>query len=295
MDIRLLTSFTAVVDAGTVSQAATDLMITQPALTRQIQQLERLAGIALFTRHKGRLDLTPAGRTFLDAARLVVNSMQAAQSVATALAAGRLSHVRVAAPTTTLTDVLAPFLSELAPDDPLITVHDATYGSAMRSLRSEVDLAVVTAPPLRHLHSRRVAVLPIWAYVPAGHELSDSAEVSVAQLAAYKLVVMDNSTRARQLLDECLIQAGVAAAEVIECRNPHVAQALAAAGRGVAVLSDDPRFGLHGTRIATAQGPLTLTLHAGWDPNHHAAAELGELADRLASFCATRYTENIGA
>ncbi len=295
MDIRLLTSFTAVVDAGTISQAAAELMITQPALTRQIQQLERLAGIALFTRHKGRLELTPAGHTFLDAARVVVTSVRAAQAVATSLAAGRLAHVRVAAPTTTLTDVLAPFLAELAPEDPLITVQDATYRSAIASLRTEVDLAVVTAPPPRHLHSRQVAVLPIWAQVPVGHELSGSAELSVAQLALHKLVVMDSSTRARQLVDECLIQAGVAAPEIIECRNPHVAQALAAAGRGVAVLSDDPRFGLHGIPIATAQGPLTLTLHAGWDPQHHAAAELGELADRLAIFCASRYPEGIVA
>ncbi|MFC7363250.1 LysR family transcriptional regulator [Nocardioides astragali] len=289
MDLRLLNSFTTVVAVGTVSKAAAELMITQPALTRQIQQLERQLGFELFVRHKGRLELSAAGLKFVDAARTVLASAEAARSVADSLAAGRLARVRMAAPTTTLTDVLAPFLAELLTDDPLITVEEATYATAVTGLRSGVDLAVFTAPPPRFLHSRRVAVLPIWAYVHPGHPMASSGRVSVPELAAHRLIVLEGTARARQLLDESLVQHGVAAADLIECRNPQVAQALAAARRGVAVLSDDARFGLTGLPISTPQGALTLTLHAGWDPQHHAAGTLDDLARRLRAFCATRY------
>jgi DNA-binding transcriptional LysR family regulator len=289
MDLRLLKTFTAVVDAGTISLAADELMISQPALTRQIQQLERQAGVQLFLRHKGRLDLSPAGHKFVDAARSVLSSAEAAKALADSLAAGRITRLRMVAPTTTLTDVLAPFLAEAPPDDPLITVEEATYPAALAGLMSGIDLAILTAPPPHRLRTMRVAVLPLWAYVHSNHRLALSDEVSVTELARHRLITLDGTARARQLLDESLVQAGVSAPEIIECRNPHVAQALAAADRGVAVLSDDSRFGLHGLRVTTPRGPLTLTLHAGWDPRHHAAEELKRLVERLASFCSHRY------
>ena len=103
--------------------------------------------------------------------------------------------------------------------------------------------------------------------------------------------VAEAELAARLLLDEGLVAAGVAAPELLECSNPQVAQALAAAGRGVAVLSDDPRFDLVPLRIRTADGDLTLTLHAAWDGRHHAAGELARLADRLAAFCEQRYAD----
>ena len=71
------------------------------------------------------------------------------------------------------------------------------------------------------------------------------------RLAASRLLVLDPSARSRRLLDESLVEAGVAARELLECSNPQVAQALAAAGRGVAVLSDDPRFDLVPLRVRT--------------------------------------------
>lgn len=299
VDLRSLRTFQTVAATGSVSAAAGILRVSQPALSRQIQALERELGLALFLRRKRRLELTAAGRTFLEAAAGVLASAEAAGTLAAALAAGRISTVRMAAPTTTLTDVLAPFLAELRPEDPLITVEEASYAAAVESLRTGLDLAVLTAPPPRGLSAHRVAVLPVWAYVAATHPWAQRAEVSVAELAEQRLIVLDPTAGARRLLDEALLEEGLAeqrpaeqgpaGGDVIECRNPQVAQALAAAGRGVAVLSDDPRFGLHPLGIRTARGPLTLTLHAGWDPQHHAAPQLEQLAVRLREFCAARY------
>ena len=289
VDLRLLTTFRAIAELGSVSAASRQLVVGQPALTRQLQQLERQVGLALFAREGGRLVLTPGGGRFLAAAREVLEAADTARSLASSLAAGRLDRVRAAAPTTTLTDVLAPFLATLAPDDPLITVEEAHSAEAVGGLRSRYDLALVTAPPPHHLRSERIAVLPVWAHVPPGHPLAQHDEVPVTQLAASRLLVLSPAARSRRLLDESLVEAGVAAHELLECSNPQVAQALAAAGRGVAVLSDDPRFDLVPLRIRTSDGHLRLTLHAAWDARHHAADELAALAGRLRDFCARRY------
>ena len=289
VDLRLLSTFRTVAELGSVSAASRRTLVGQPALTRQLQQLERQVGLALFAREGGRLVLTPGGRRFLDAAVEVLETAETARSLARSLAAGRLDRVRAAAPTTTLTDVLAPFLATLAPDDPLITVEEAHAAEAVAGLRSRYDLALVTAPPPAALRSQQVAVLPVWAHVAPGHPLATGDEVPVAELAGHRLLVLGPTARSRQVLDAGLVEAGVAPQELLECSNPQVAQALAAAGRGVAVLSDDPRFDLVPLRVRTAGGALTLTLHAAWDGRHHAADELAGLAGRLRRFCAERY------
>ena len=289
MDLRLLTSFATVVTTGSVSAAADELHITQPALSRQLQQLERELDLALFRRDRRRLVLTAAGQSFLVAAQGVLSEAAAAENLASMLAAGRVERIRAMAPTTTLTDVFAPFLATLDEDDPLITVEEATYADAIHALQSRADLAVVTAPPPRALGSRRVARLPVWAYVSASHPLAGRASVTVAELAEDRIITLGSNARPRQLLEEALIEEGVSAREVVECSNPQVAQALAAAGRGVALVSDDPRFDLRQLLVETGGGALTLTLYAAWNRDHHAAATLERLADRLVDFCEARY------
>lgn len=289
MDLRLLRSFRSVVDAGTVSAAASRLHVSQPALSRQLQQLERHVGVRLFERDRGRLIPTPAGLAFLEAADNVLTAAENARSLADALAAGHLKRVRMAAPTTTLTDVIAPFLAELSTSDPLITVTEATYAEALAGLRSDRDLAVITAPPPKQLSGLVLASLPVWAYVRAGHRLADRQSLTLDDLAREPLVLLSQQFRARAIIDEALTSAGLSPEEVIECEHPQVAQALAAGGRGVAVLSDDPRFGLIPLRILTGSAHLQLSLHAAWNRHHHAAPQLGALAERLAMFCQQRY------
>ena len=77
MDLRLLTTFSTVAELGSVSAAAQALHVTQPALSRQVQQLERQLGVSLFHRHHRRLSLTAAGHTYLAAVREVLTSGKA--------------------------------------------------------------------------------------------------------------------------------------------------------------------------------------------------------------------------
>jgi DNA-binding transcriptional LysR family regulator len=113
-------------------------------------------------------------------------------------------------------------------------------------------------------------------------------------VARRPLVVLTPDFRPRQLLDEAAEAAGVAWEELIECANAQVAQALAAAGRGVAVVSDDPRFDLVPLRIVAPAGAVVIRLYAGWDPHHHAAALLSDFARRLSDFVVDRY-DAVGA
>jgi DNA-binding transcriptional LysR family regulator len=293
MELRTLGYFVAVAETGSVSAAAEVVHVTQPAISRQIRQLETELGVELFARTAGRLQLSAAGRQFLPHAQDVLRRADGARNAARSYAAGRLERITIAAPTTTLTDVIAPFLATLGPDDPMPTVIESDPREAYDALRHGADLAIATEPPPARLASAALAVLPVWAYVRADHEWHDRSSVRLKELATETVLALTPAFKPRQILDRAMERAKVSPGPVVDCSNPQVAQALAAAGRGAAVVSDDPRFGLHPLEIVGRDGPLRIELFAAWEPSHHAAATLDELATRLREFCVERYGADV--
>lgn len=289
MELRTLNYFVAVVDTGSVSAAATALRITQPAVSRQIRQLERELGIELFTRRAGRVVLSAAGRSFLPHAKEVLQRADSARMAARSLAAGRLEHVKIAAPTTTLTDVITPFLATLLPEDPMPAVFESDSADALAALRHDTDLAIVTERPGKEFSSTPVAVLPVWAYVRKDHPWAERASVSLNELADEPLLVLTRAFRPRLIIENACGRERLTSLNMIECCDPQVALALAAAGRGIPLVSDDPRFELHPLGIDHDDARLHIELFAVWDPAHHAAASLRLLVDRLRAFCIARY------
>ena len=88
MELRHLRYFVAVAEAGSLTVAAEQRLHTsQPSLSRQIRDLESELGAQLLTRRARGIELTPAGRTFFDHARLVLSQVDAASE-----AARRVAH-----------------------------------------------------------------------------------------------------------------------------------------------------------------------------------------------------------
>src|SRR5713226_8290734 len=88
MELRHLRYFVAVAEAGSLTVAAEQRLHTsQPSLSRQIRDLEDEVGARLMTRRARGIELTPAGRAFLDHARAVLSQVEAATE-----AARRVAH-----------------------------------------------------------------------------------------------------------------------------------------------------------------------------------------------------------
>src|SRR5271154_6768018 len=87
MELRHLRYFIAVAEAGSLTVAAQRMLHTsQPSLSRQIRDLEDEVGVPLLTRKARGSELTPAGRAFLDHARLVLSQVDAAIEAARRIA-----------------------------------------------------------------------------------------------------------------------------------------------------------------------------------------------------------------
>ncbi|HWS37462.1 MAG TPA: LysR substrate-binding domain-containing protein, partial [Actinoplanes sp.] len=148
-------------------------------------------------------------------------------------------------------------------------------------------LAIGTIPASAPFREMPLAVLPVWAYVAAGHPWAAAGSVALDDLLDEPLILLPPAFTARQALNAVL--SDKAYESPIEAANGTVAQALAAAGRGIAIASDDPRFGLIPLAIDLGDRHLSIRLRAVWDSRHPAAVTIARFADRLGHFIRDRY------
>lgn len=293
MELRTVRYFVAIAEAGSVTAAAAAMHLSQPSMSRQVRDLERELGIELFSRGDGRLRLSAAGRDFLPVAQRLLAQADAVADTARAIAAGRLQRLTIAAPGTTLTDVIAPFLATLTLDDPMPAVWEEVPTSVYAALSRGADLAIGTTPPPPPLAGMPLADLPVWAYVPASHDWSRRDAVGLDVLVTQALLVQTREFHPRRALDQAVGAARLAYGQLHEFVRAEVAQAVAASGRGVAVVSDDARFALRPLQIEGPHGTLRVHLYAAWEPTHHGAPAIRDIASRLAAFCVQRYGEQV--
>jgi len=293
LELRLLRYFLAVVDEGSVTRASARVAVAQPSLSRQLRGLEAELGVTLFDRSARALRLSPAGDAFLPMARDLVARADRAVATMALLGAERIVPLTLVAPETTVADVIAPFVAARGAVAPAIDVREALPASVFDLVRDgAADLGVSSGAAPATLSVRPVASFPIWAYVPPDHRWAGRARVRIADLVTEPLIVLGPSHGTRRLLDAAVAAGGWHYRVAAETNVPQVAQALAAGGRGVAVVSDDPRYGLVPVGIAARGGPggvLRIPLVAAWDPSHYASAAIEALVASLAAYAAERY------
>lgn len=292
MELRHLRYFVAAAEAGSITGAAHEVRVAQPSLSRQLRQLEEDVGEQLFDRSGRSARLTPAGEMFLPLARDLVGRADRAAALIQGLAAPDQVTLRMVAPETTVADVIAPFLARLPADAPMIDVREALPSRVHAEVLSgAADVGVTSVPPSRAVSSRLLVHFPVWAYVRSGHRWARRRTISIDELARERLLVLGSDHGTRRQLDAAMSDAGLSYGVAAETNVPQVAQALAAAGRGVAVVSDDSRYGLHRVRIRRSDGPLELRvpLFAAWDPSHYASAVIMAAVEDLAAYAQEHY------
>lgn len=165
MDERLLTAFLTVAETRNVSVAARQLNITQPALSRQLQKLQRHLKVELLQSHHSGVGLTAAGEEFLPVAQSVVDEIRKAEAFARMLSIGRFSEITFAAPGTTLIDVVIPFVATLDSSELHSHVIETPLGTSLEQAVNTADLVIMPSAPPKEFASIALVELPVWAYV----------------------------------------------------------------------------------------------------------------------------------
>lgn len=292
MEIRLLRYFIAVSEHGTVHAAAEAVHVAQPSLSRQIRRLEQDLGFALFDREPRGVTLTAAGRAFLPVAKDLLTRSARATSTARSIAQGLGDALTVASANTTVTDILAPFVVAQGADGPISNAIEALPEHVYSVFaRGDADFAVGTRIPPAEFRSRVIGHAYLWAQVHPSHPLADSHGIPLARLVEEPLIVMSRAHGVRQMFDNAVSRAGLSYTPATETESSSLALALAAADRGICVLSDDSRYGLRTVPITAPDGDLVITLYGVWDDKHFARSRIERCLDDLSDFVAELYPQ----
>lgn len=296
MDYRRLTYFLAVVDAGTVTAAAEELRIAQPALSRQMKTMEREMGMQLFEPHGNRLRLTPAGRDFIPVARRLKVETRNAERTISALRSGQVELLRASATVTTIQVILAPFISTLRGSDPMLLTQANHHFEVYDALQRDADFAISPTPPPSGLVNLPIGKVPIRAWVPMDHPwaVDGKASISLEELARKHIILPSHQSVSRFVFDAALAAVDTTPHRISECDDSPTILALVRAGRGVGISTDLAHQELHPLYIRTGGGPpqpssvvLELALQLAWPPGHYASAVIREIGLRLQGFVRT--------
>lgn len=192
MELRHLRYFVAVAEEGSFSGAATRLRVAQPALSKQVRDLEVELGTVLFERGSRGVRLTAAGRAFLVEARLTLDRASRAVAVARSAAAGhdsqlRFAHGELAALGIKIESLLAAF-RDSNPDVQveIAGYHDAEAFHALRDRRVDVGSVFVVEWPVQGFAAHRLIDCTITGVLlPVNHPLAADASVALADLRAF--------------------------------------------------------------------------------------------------------------
>ena len=287
VELRVLRYFVAAAEEGSVTGGASRVHVSQPAVSRQLAALEREVGAALFERGRGALHLTHAGRRFLEMARDLLRRADEARLVAS-LADPAEVRLTAVAQSTTIERTIAAFSASHGAALPLVDAIAASPAEVFDRVEATgADFGISTFAPPATWASRLITQVGITAHVPAGHPLFDRPSVEVAELIEYPLICMDRSHTARTSFDTAVARAGVGRANITEMRATSLAQAHAAAGRGIAILTDRAGYGVRTVRIMLDGVQVRMQLYAGWYADHFASAHIGAWADALATWVPT--------
>src|SRR6202035_2072243 len=242
MELRHLRYFIAVADAGSLTVAARRMLHTsQPSLSRQIRDLEVEVGAQLLTRGARGIELTPAGRAFLDHARLVLSQVAAASE-----AARRVAHPAkpcfvmgflTGHELTWMPEALQILRKELPNIDVMIS---SQYSPRLADglAKGKIDAAFLRREKgVPGLAYRVLVKEPLVVILPSDHRLAALKAISPRDLAGEPFVIVsDTAPVLRAVIDDYLKRSGINITPAHEADHVTMGISLIVSTRGVGLL-----------------------------------------------------------
>ena len=242
MELRHLRYFVAVADAGSLTIAAEQRLHTsQPSLSRQIRDLENEVGAQLLTRRARGIELTPAGRAFLDHARAVLSQVEAA-----AVAARLVAHPSKPCFTmgfltghelTWMPEALQILRDELPNIDVMISSQYSPLLADGLS-KGKIDAAFLRrergAPDLAF---RLLVKEPLVVVLPGNHRLAALKDISPKDLMGETFVIVSQTAPVlRGVIENYLKRSGIKITPAHEADHVTMGISLIMSTRGVGLL-----------------------------------------------------------
>lgn len=234
MDLRHLRYFIAVAEELNIGRAAARLHISQPPLTRQIQQLEEELGARLFNRTPRGVELTEAGQLFLEEARNIRSVVEQATERTQRAGQGKLGRLDVAIFGSAILDAIPKVLLAFRSNYPevkvvLHTMTKAEQIEALRQRRISVGFNRMLAPQ-DDIDVQPVMVERLLLAVPTSNPLAQRESIPFRELEGQPMVLFPTGARPN-FMDKVI---GLCTDSGFD---PHISQEVGDAVTGVALVA----------------------------------------------------------
>ena len=238
--LRQLRSFVAVAANRSFSRAADALALTQPAISRNVTELEQVLGLQLLHRTTREVELTEAGRLLLGNVTRVLEDLDACLLEVQGLATQRKGRVKVASSPTLSAHLLPQCIARGKRQSPDVNIQllDRIQSDVLLSVRSgEVDFGVVIDPSEKQdLFAQTILTEPFCLVCLSSDKLARKKEVHWAELAGQPLVLLDHASGSRRLIDAALQAHGAAASVVQDVGHTTTIYSMVEQGLGLSVV-----------------------------------------------------------
>ena len=243
MELRHLRYFVAVAETGSLTVAAEQRLFTsQPSLSRQIRDLEDQVGVQLFSRSARGVELTAAGKAFLDHARLALAQVDAAAEAARRAALPERKVFALGFLTGQEMTWLPRAMQVLRDELPNIDVTVSSYYSpdlADALARGKLDLGFLRAEPGFDLEYRVVSRERLIVLMPSDHRLAGREAIRAQDFVGEPFVMASNKARVlHEVIEGYLREHGVQVAPEHTVDNLAMAMSLVASTRGLALMPE---------------------------------------------------------
>ena len=240
INLRHIEVFYAIMRAGSVTEAARILNVTQPAVSVALKQLESRLKMKLFDRAGGRLQPTPEAKALLPDVAEIFGRIGAVERLSQDLAGGARGGFSVAATPPLCDGFVAKAVATFLAKRPQVKVNIQAMASAMvldRVINREVDLGVVYEPVV----SSAVAVeemsrASIGCILPARHALARRKTIRIADLDGHPVITYLPQALLRPYIDRALSGRPAALDIAVQTGTSATAIMLAVHGAGIALV-----------------------------------------------------------
>ncbi len=242
IELRHLHYFITVAEELHFSRAAQRLHISQPPLSQQIQSLEEELGVKLFERTKRQVQITEAGKAFLERSYLVLAQLEQAIEVTQRIGRGEIGQVAIgfvdSAMYTLLPEILRVFRGQFPAVE--LQLHELTTTQQIQALHhKQIDIGIVRSA-ISEPGLSVECLLPesLVLALPETHPLSAQAQVSLSTLADEFFILFPAKMGPvfyEQIIHSCE-QAGFRPKVAQEAVQMQTIVGLVAAGLGIAIV-----------------------------------------------------------
>jgi LysR family transcriptional regulator, hca operon transcriptional activator len=259
MELRHLRYFIAVAEEGSLTLAAHKRLHTaQPSLSRQIRALEKELGAQLITRSVHGIELTAAGRVFLDHARLAVTQAEAAKEAVRRVARPAKPSLALGFLSGTEMDLLPKakrILQDELPNIELKLSSDYSPRLAEALMKGRLDAAFLRPEPhAGGLVYRRVRTEPLIVVFPKDHRLAARKAIKLRELKGEPFIKPSKTAPTlRKIIEDSLERAGVDIRATHEVHNLAHAFSIIASTHAVTLL---PAYAKNFLPVALTSRPI---------------------------------------